>query len=159
MGIGHVCEVEAQPCQHLLGHASKTLSVLQCAWAVKRSPPLVFHSDAFQVLPGKHFNEVKGKDVKVIGWDVDSQQGSFVDDFTNVSRAKEISTGFLSQGADVILPVGGPLYQGAAEAIREGGQDAVILKRGADNEAAIALMKLLQSAEIRGLVRSYGYDL
>ena len=35
----------------------------------------------------------------------------------------------------------------------------IILKRGERNEAAIALMKLLQSPNIKDLIRSYGYDL
>ena len=38
-------------------------------------------------------------------------------------------------------------------------QDAVLLKRGANNEAAKALMTLLQSPNIKTLIRSYGYDL
>jgi molybdate transport system substrate-binding protein len=38
-------------------------------------------------------------------------------------------------------------------------QDAVLLKRAANNEAAQALMKLLQSPHIKTLIRSYGYDL
>ncbi len=38
-------------------------------------------------------------------------------------------------------------------------QDAVLLKTGAGNEAANALMKLLQSPNIKTLIRSYGYDL
>lgn len=37
-------------------------------------------------------------------------------------------------------------------------QDAVLLKTGANNEAAKALMKLLQSPNIKALIRSYGYD-
>ena len=38
-------------------------------------------------------------------------------------------------------------------------QDAVILKTGTGNEAAQALMKLLQSPNIRDLIRSYGYEI
>ena len=38
-------------------------------------------------------------------------------------------------------------------------QDAVLLKRGANNEAAVALMKLLKSPNIQVLIRSYGYDI
>ncbi len=37
-------------------------------------------------------------------------------------------------------------------------QDAVLLQRGANNPAAVALLKLLQSASIKDLIRSYGYD-
>lgn len=38
-------------------------------------------------------------------------------------------------------------------------QDAVMLKSGANNEAAKALMTLLQSPNIKTLIRSYGYDI
>ncbi len=38
-------------------------------------------------------------------------------------------------------------------------QDAVLLKRGANNEAARALLQLLRSENIKTLIRSYGYDL
>ena len=38
-------------------------------------------------------------------------------------------------------------------------QDAVLLKTGANNEAALALMKLLQSPNIKTLIRSCGYDI
>ncbi len=38
-------------------------------------------------------------------------------------------------------------------------QDAVLLQRGAHNEAAVALMKLLKSPNIKTLIRSYGYDI
>lgn len=38
-------------------------------------------------------------------------------------------------------------------------QDAVLLQRGANNPAAVALIKLLQSSNIKDLIRSYGYDI
>jgi molybdate transport system substrate-binding protein len=38
-------------------------------------------------------------------------------------------------------------------------QDAVLLHRGANNPAAVALIKLLQSPNIKDLIRSYGYDI
>jgi molybdate transport system substrate-binding protein len=38
-------------------------------------------------------------------------------------------------------------------------QNAVLLHRGASNPAAVALVKLLQSANIKDLIRSYGYDI
>lgn len=38
-------------------------------------------------------------------------------------------------------------------------QDAVLLKRGAGNEAAQALLTLLKSPNVKDLIRSYGYDL
>ncbi|AOF87230.1 molybdate ABC transporter, periplasmic molybdate-binding protein [Hydrogenophaga sp. RAC07] len=38
-------------------------------------------------------------------------------------------------------------------------QDAVLLKSGATNEAAQALMQLLKSPDVKSLIRSHGYDL
>lgn len=38
-------------------------------------------------------------------------------------------------------------------------QDAVLLRRGANNEAAAALMQMLKSPHIKPLIRSYGYDI
>ena len=38
-------------------------------------------------------------------------------------------------------------------------QDAVVLQRGAANPAALALMALLKSPNIKDLIRSYGYDI
>ena len=37
-------------------------------------------------------------------------------------------------------------------------QDAVLLQRGAHNPAALALMRLLKSPEIRALIQSHGYE-
>ncbi len=37
-------------------------------------------------------------------------------------------------------------------------QDAVLLRRGAQNEAARALLQLLRSENVKALIRSYGYD-
>lgn len=82
-----------------------------------------------------HYNEEKGADVQVLGWNVESQTGEFVGNFTDNTKAKQITEGFLAQGADVILPVGGPLYQGAAEAIRADGDSAVLL--GVDSDLTV----------------------
>jgi molybdate transport system substrate-binding protein len=38
-------------------------------------------------------------------------------------------------------------------------QNAVLLDRGTNNAAAVALVKLLHSANIKNLIRSYGYDI
>lgn len=82
----------------------------------------------------EHYNKEKGKDVKVLGWDVEAQTGQFVGDFENQTVAQQITEGFLSQKADIILPVGGPLYQGGAEAIKASGQEAYII--GVDSDLA-----------------------
>ena len=80
----------------------------------------------------KYFNEESGKSVKVVGWDVDAQTGSFTGGFAAGVEAKTTAQGLLDQGADVIFPVGGPIYQSAAEAIREKGGDIALIGVDAD---------------------------
>ena len=84
----------------------------------------------------EYHNQQKGTSVKVLGWNPATGTGDFVENFTDQVRAQQITEGFLSQGADVILPVGGPLYQGGAEAVRAAGNSAVIL--GVDSDLAKA---------------------
>jgi basic membrane protein A len=79
-----------------------------------------------------YFNEVNGTDVKAIGWDKESQNGSFTGGFAAGVEAKTAAQGLLDQGADVLLPVGGPIYQSAAEAIREKGGDIALIGVDAD---------------------------
>lgn len=97
-------------------------------------PSVTIFMDGFADGVAYH-NEQKGTDVQVIGWNVEEQTGEFVGNFTDNTKAKQITEGFLAQGADVVLPVGGPLYQGAAEAIRADGDSAVLL--GVDSDLTV----------------------
>ncbi len=67
-----------------------------------------------------------------------------------VAMSQVLEGGQLKEGSMWVIP------QTQYDAIR---QDAVLLKRGANNEAAKELFKLLQSPNIKDLIRSYGYDL
>ena len=78
----------------------------------------------------KYFNEKKGKSVQVLGWDKDKQDGSFVGDFKQVDKGKVLTQGFLDQGADIVMPVAGPVGSGAGAAINEAkakGSDAKLV--------------------------------
>jgi basic membrane protein A len=80
----------------------------------------------------KYFNQQKGKNVQVVGWDVDSQKGSFTGGFDANDTAKQVAQGIIDQGADVIMPVGGPIYQSAAQAITDSGKDIAMIGVDAD---------------------------
>ena len=67
-----------------------------------------------------------------------------------VALSQVLEGGRLKEGSVWMIP------QAHYDAIR---QDAVILKKGAGNEAALALVRLLQSPNIKDLIRSYGYAL
>ncbi len=63
----------------------------------------------------KYYNDVKGKTVKVLGWDIAKKDGTFVGNFSDQVKAKELSVAFEAQKADVIFPVGGSLVVGTVE--------------------------------------------
>jgi basic membrane protein A len=79
-----------------------------------------------------YFNKQKGKDVKVIGWDVAKQNGSFTGGFDANDTAKNTAQGIIDQNADVLMPVGGPIYQSAAQAIRDSGKSIALIGVDAD---------------------------
>ena len=79
-----------------------------------------------------YHNEKKGTDVKVLGWDKAAQTGLFAGGFDDINQGKALSTGLIDGGADIILPVAGPLFQGTAQAIQDSGKDVAII--GVDSD-------------------------
>lgn len=77
-----------------------------------------------------YYNEVKGTSVEVVGWNGDS--GSFTGGFEANQDAKSVAQNILDQGVDVLLPVGGPIYQSALQAIKESGRDVALVGVDAD---------------------------
>lgn len=77
-----------------------------------------------------HYNEVNGTSVEVIGWD--GSTGSFTGGFEANQEAKTVAQNIIDQGVDVLLPVGGPIYQSALQAIKESDRDIALLGVDAD---------------------------
>ncbi len=117
----------------LAGYASAATSktgVVGTFGGIQINPVTIF-MDGF-VDGVAYYNEVKGANVKAIGWDKASQTGAFTGGFAPGVEAKTAAQNLLDQGADVIFPVGGPIYQSAAEAIREKGGDIALIGADAD---------------------------
>jgi len=77
-----------------------------------------------------HYNSVKGTNVEVVGWN--GETGSFTGGFEANQDAKSVAQNILDQGVDVLLPVGGPIYQSALQAIKESGRDVALVGVDAD---------------------------
>jgi basic membrane protein A len=100
----------------------------------------------------QYYNEQKQKDVKVIGWDVASQTGSFTGGFAQGVEAKTAAQTLIDQNADVILPVGGPIFLSAGEAIRDAGKDIALVGVDADAyETAPDLKDLFLTSILKGI--------
>ncbi len=71
------------------------------------------------------YNEDKGTDVKVLGWDpANPDTGLFTGDFTDLDIARATAQSLLDEGADVIMPVGGQINLGAGAAMQDLGMGA-----------------------------------
>ncbi len=67
----------------------------------------------------QYYNEENGADVKVVGWNEDSQKGSFTDDFEDKTKGQTLAENMIQQGADVIFPVAGPAGLGGLQAAQD----------------------------------------
>ncbi|HFC12644.1 MAG TPA: BMP family ABC transporter substrate-binding protein, partial [Anaerolineae bacterium] len=88
-------------------------------------PPVTAFMDGF-VLGADYYNEQNGTDVQVIGWDVDKQDGLFTGNFDSTDDGRSLGESLMDEGADVILPVAGPVGLGTAAAVQERGNAWII---------------------------------
>jgi len=84
-----------------------------------------------------YYNELKGTDVQVIGWDVEAADGQFTGSFSDMGLARITCEGILDEGADIMLPVGGAINLPCGDAIIARGIDASLI--GVDADAALAM--------------------
>ena len=80
-------------------------------------PTVTIFMKGFQ-LGIEKYNEDNGTDVQLVGWDNAADDGLFTGDFENQANGRATTEGLLDQGADVIMPVAGPVGLGTIEAIR-----------------------------------------
>ncbi len=80
----------------------------------------------------QYYNQQKGKNVQVVGWNEKTQKGSFTGGFDNNTAALTTAQGVLNQNVDVVMPVGGPIYQAAASAIKSSGKAVALIGVDAD---------------------------
>ncbi|QDO87969.1 BMP family ABC transporter substrate-binding protein [Ornithinimicrobium ciconiae] len=60
------------------------------------------------------YNEDNGTTVELLGWDKEAQNGAFANTFDDQSQGASLGEQFISQGADIIMPVAGPVGLGTA---------------------------------------------
>jgi basic membrane protein A len=69
------------------------------------------------------YNEEQGADVELVGWSTEEDDGLFTGDFEDQAKGRSTTEQLMDEGADIIMPVAGPVGQGSIEAIRAGGGD------------------------------------
>lgn len=72
------------------------------------------------------YNAANGKDVKLLGWDKEKQDGMVVGSFEDVAKGKQYTEQLIQQGADVIMPIAGPVGAGTLAAAKDAGNTMVV---------------------------------
>lgn len=67
----------------------------------------------------QYYNSKHGTKVQVLGWNEQTQKGSFTGDFTNLTKGQTLTQTFITEGADIIFPVAGAVGQGSATAVKD----------------------------------------
>jgi len=89
-------------------------------------PPVVDFMDGF-AFGVAHYNEVHGAAVQVLGWDpADRAGGLFTGNFDSTDDGRRMAETLMDEGADIILPVAGPVGLGTLAAVQERGNAYVI---------------------------------
>jgi basic membrane protein A len=88
-------------------------------------PPVTVFMDGFADGVA-YYNKQKSKNVQVLGWTKAAQNGTFAESFTDQNKGKAIANNFISQGADVIMPVAGGTGLGSADVAKSGGKAAIV---------------------------------
>ena len=106
----------------LLGYlaASQTKTGILGTYVGELFPATADFMDGFY-MGMMEYNEVHGTDVILKGWDPAAYTGLQVGDFTDVDKGKTITYGLLDEGADIIMPVAGPVGAGTLAAVKERG--------------------------------------
>ncbi len=66
----------------------------------------------------RYYNQQKGKNVQVLGWDDAKQKGLFTGDFEDKAKGQNNAQNLITQGADVLFPVAGPSGLGGLQAAK-----------------------------------------
>ncbi|HIY67064.1 MAG TPA: BMP family ABC transporter substrate-binding protein [Candidatus Agrococcus pullicola] len=137
--------------------AAYTESDRVATWGGMNIPTVTIFMDGFAE-GVEYYNEENGTEVEVLGWDVEAQDGSFTGGFEANPEARSMAEQFISQGADVLMPVGGPIFQPAAEAVLDAqGDNPHLAMIGVDTdltESAPEYADIFLTSVLKGLAVS-----
>ena len=88
-------------------------------------PPVTIFMKGFQA-GVNHYNQSMGTAVEVLGWDTAAADGSFTGNFESTDDGRSFAESFVQEGADIIMPVAGPVGLGSAAYCKETGSCKII---------------------------------
>jgi basic membrane protein A len=85
-------------------------------------PPVTIFMDGF-AWGIDHYNATNGTSVTLLGWDPETRQGLFTNNFDSLDDGRAFAQNLYDEGADIVLPVAGPVGLGSAALANELGPD------------------------------------
>jgi basic membrane protein A and related proteins len=115
-------------------------------------PPVTVFMDGF-AMGVQYYNEQNGTNVRVLGWDPQAQTGLFTGNFDSLDDGRTMGELLMDEGADIIMPVAGPVGLGTAAAAQERGGVYII---GVDTDwtvsapeySAITLTSVMKNMDV-----------
>ena len=89
-------------------------------------PPVTIFMDGFY-RGAMAYNAANGAKVKVIGWDPAKQKGLFTENFESLDDGRSFAQNLVDEGADIVMPVAGPVGLGSAALAKELGPDKLMI--------------------------------
>ncbi|MDA9929910.1 BMP family ABC transporter substrate-binding protein [Alphaproteobacteria bacterium] len=87
-------------------------------------PPVTAFMDGFYYGVA-HYNAQKGANVQVLGWNPQSKDGLFTGNFESLDDGRAFAQNLYDEGADIVMPVAGPVGMGSAALANELGVDSL----------------------------------
>jgi basic membrane protein A len=87
-------------------------------------PPVTVFMDGF-VQGVDYHNAEKGTSVTVLGWDYAAQDGLFTGNFESLDDGRSFAQNLVDEGADIVMPVAGPVGLGSSALAGELGPDVL----------------------------------
>jgi len=87
-------------------------------------PPVTIFMDGFYH-GVQYYNQQKGASVQVLGWDPATKEGLFTNNFSNLDDGRAFAKNLNDEGADIVMPVAGPVGLGSAALAAELGTDTL----------------------------------
>ena len=89
-------------------------------------PPVTIFMDGF-VYGVDYYNAKNGTDVTVLGWDTETREGLFTNNFESLDDGRAFAQNLYDEGVDIVLPVAGPVGLGSAALADELGTDQLMI--------------------------------
>lgn len=89
-------------------------------------PPVTIFMDGFYQGVQK-YNADNGAEVEVLGWDPATQKGLFTENFESLDDGRTFAQNLVDEGADIVMPVAGPVGLGSAALASELGTDKLMI--------------------------------